>query len=538
MQPIDRCTHDLAKPDSPPLLLRKVRVLAALSIASLLLLANTACSAPKDIPVPLRKLSQAELSLRLSQDTASATRCRDGLRGVLDFLEGQTNLFPVAKLPDGRFLPREEKEVLWPAWKRFLDYLVALDALREPHDDFWRLRAPSRDTSFQIQQAAFLAQYRHAMEFIEHAENNREMDKLLNDPVPELGLSANTYDHLKARFLHIARASEFAAGRAWAKGVRSPAPAALQKGLGEDATYIWNIGRGHGEQMTVANGLSILKKKTLAAGFPIQAGVSEWMGDTKVHRQGRSLVSAAQIQGLAGKLEPGDLLLERREWYLSNIGLPGYWPHAALYVGTTEERQTYFNTPEVRSWLRARGESSGDLEAFLRAHYPTAYTNSSITLEHGHRPRVLEAMSEGVVFTTLEHSAACDSLAVLRPRLPRAEKAAALLRAFHLAGRPYDYDFDFSTDAAIVCSELVYKAYEPATGITGLRFELPEVLGRKVLSPNDMVRIFDQEQGTAQQQMELVLFLDGHERLQTAPPATMDEFRQSWRRPKWHIFTQ
>ncbi len=73
-------------------------------------------------------------------------------------------------------------------------------------------------------------------------------------------------------------------------------------------------------------------------------------------------------------------------------------------------------------------------------------------------------MSEGVIFTTLEHSADCDSLAALRPRLPRREKAQAILRAFHYAGRPYDFNFDFGTDAELVCTELIYKAYEPAGG--------------------------------------------------------------------------
>ncbi len=36
-------------------------------------------------------------------------------------------------------------------------------------------------------------------------------------------------------------------------------------------------------------------------------------------------------------MEPGDIIVARQNWYLSNIGLPGFWPHAELYVGTPEE---------------------------------------------------------------------------------------------------------------------------------------------------------------------------------------------------------
>jgi hypothetical protein len=270
----------------------------------------------------------------------------------------------------------------------------------------------------------------------------------------------------------------------------------------------------------------------------VQTGVAEWMGDTKVYRLDKSLVSEAQIRSLPARLQPGDILLERREWYLSNIGLPGYWPHAALYAGTPAERRAFFNDADTIAWVRQSGESSGDFETLLKSRYPVAYTNCIQPQEHDHLPRVLEAMSEGVVFTTLEHSAATDALAVLRPRLSRREKAVALLTAFHYAGRPYDFNFDFSTDAALVCSELIFKAYEPATGKKGLSIPLGEVLGRKVTSANDYVALYDRQCGTPDQQMDLVLFLDGHEREKLAVEATEAEFRQSWKRPKWHILTQ
>jgi hypothetical protein len=147
-------------------------------------------------------------------------------------------------------------------------------------------------------------------------------------------------------------------------------------------------------------------------------------------------------------------------------------------------------------------------------------------------------MSEGVVFTTLEHSAGCDSLAVLRPRLPKTDRAQALARALHYAGRPYDFDFDFATDARLVCTELVYKSYEPAAGMIGLKFPLVEMLGRKVTPANELVKQFDVQYGTADQQYDLILFLDGQERKGRAVEASLADFRASWQRPKWHVLVQ
>lgn len=152
--------------------------------------------------------------------------------------------------------------------------------------------------------------------------------------------------------------------------------------------------------------------------------------------------------------------------------------------------------------------------------------------------RVIEAISEGVSFTTLEHSADCDSLVVLRPKSVKPEKAQALLRAFHYAGRPYDFNFDFATDSELVCTELVCKSYEPAAGFQGLTFPLTEMLGRKVTPANDFVKQFDAQCGTPEQQFDLVIFLDGQERRRNAVEASLAEFRESWKRPKWHVLVE
>jgi hypothetical protein len=312
----------------------------------------------------------------------------------------------------------------------------------------------------------------------------------------------------------------------------------LNHGILEDQNTIWRYGRGAGIKQTVKNGMRIIKDAGFKAFFPVQKGISEWMGDVRILRKNQSLISEQQINHIQPRLEPGDVLLERREWYLSNVGLPGYWPHAALYIGTPERRKHYFNTPEIISWLNQQGISDGNFESLLQQRYPEAYAESLKTQEKNHQVRVIEAISEGVVFTSIEHSASSDSLAVLRPRLKRIDKAKAILQAFHYHGRPYDFNFDFLTDNELVCTELVYKAYESNRDKHGLTLPIVNILGRKATPANLFVKQFDKHFDTERQQFDLVLFFDGQEKSKTAIKSDIKSFRKSWKRPKWHILTQ
>ena len=459
----------------------------------------------------------ADREARTASDLRAVRVYREGLQATWQYVDAHPELFPTTKVKEQRMLTREQREQVWTTWKTLLDYVVALDAIGKSNLDCWRLPAPTRHRAFQAGYAAFLAQYRFVTDFVQRAGNDPGLDVLLNEEVPEIGLPKKTYATLRDRFLNVARGTEFAALDAAYKSLADNTPTEVRRGLEEDRQAIWKLGRGKGELMTVRNGFDFVRRAGFTVYFPVQAGVSEWMGDTKVARQDRSLITADQIAALPARLEPGDILLERREWYLSNVGLPGFWPHAALYVGTADERRRHFGDG-IEARLRETGK---------------AYELSGQAQEHGHVPRVLEAMSEGVVFTTIEHSAACDSLAVLRPRLTKEQKAAALVRAFRYQGRPYDFNFDFRTDAALVCTELVYKGYEGA-----LKFGLVEMLGRPVLPANEMVKQFDASHGTNGQQFDLVLFLDGHEGRGRAETADETTFRESCRRPKWHIVTQ
>lgn len=455
-------------------------------------------------------------------------RVRGGLAASLAAL-GDPGAAATRELPG-----REERERVWAIWSRFLDGAIALEQIERGHRDFFRRPEAERPARFAPFYAAFLARHRFALEFIDRAERGgATWQRLLNQPVPELGLPAGTYDRIKFHTLNVTRRSRFhafnvLAGRLLGDPHPLP-PAAL-----EDRDWLRRAGRSREPSLTMANAWNVVRSTGFKAWFPVQAKVSEWMGDTRVWRPGRSLISPAQIAALPARLQPGDVLLERREWYVSNVGLPGWWSHAVLYVGTREERAAFFADPAVAAWVRDEGIADGDFEALLAAREPAAAAAAHGT-EGGHPVRAFEAISEGVVFTSLEHTAAADALAVLRPRLDKLAVAKALLRAFHYRGRPYDFDFDFRTDDALVCTELVYKAYEPGPGRPGLELPLGEVAGRPVIPANDLAKLFDAQAGSPTRQFDWVLFLDGRERERDALERSEAEFRASVRRPKWHI---
>jgi hypothetical protein len=283
-----------------------------------------------------------------------------------------------------------------------------------------------------------------------------------------------------------------------------------------------------GARLVFGGALELLRGVAKWAFFPIQAEVAEWMGDTRIGREG-ALISNEQIAEAAGRCRPGDVIVERRNWYLSNIGLPGFWPHAALWLGTPRDLTA------LEADAAVAAAYPGGFVARLRTRFPAAIQQLGEPDETGHARVVLEAISEGVVLTSAEHSLAADYAAALRPRTTPLEIARAIERALEYFGRPYDFDFDFVTDSALVCSELVFKAWEPRAGVKGLRFELEEILGRPTLPPNTMIAQFDREHGTADQQLDFVWFLDGSEKGKNARFAELAELRASHRRPKWDI---
>jgi hypothetical protein len=228
---------------------------------------------------------------------------------------------------------------------------------------------------------------------------------------------------------------------------------------------------------------------TKGAVYKVSSFVSTWIGDTKVRqpRDGKALITPQLVKETRPKLQPGDVLLERRNWFLSNAFLPGFWPHAALFVGSSNDL--------VQLGL--------DKDPRVQRHWKEFLARD----EKHHEHLVIESISEGVVFTSIEHSVGeADSVAVLRPRLTREQKREAIARAFSHAGKPYDFDFDFFSTDKLVCTELVFRAYDGE-----IKFPLVKIMGTTTMPAMELVRKYAGERGTAAAQFEFIAFIDGDE---------------------------
>jgi hypothetical protein len=170
--------------------------------------------------------------------------------------------------------------------------------------------------------------------------------------------------------------------------------------------------------------------------------------------------------GLAEVLQPGDLLVVRKEFALTNYFLPGYWPHAALYMGTADK-------------LESLGIS--DIDSIQK---PWSQISASRDSE---KPLVvLESMKDGVHLRSLDSPYRCDSIVVLRFSCQPAEMGDALSRALQHVGKPYDFSFDFRRSDQLVCTEVAYRGFE---GVGGIQFPLVQRAGRPTLSGSDLIEL-------------------------------------------------
>ncbi len=183
-----------------------------------------------------------------------------------------------------------------------------------------------------------------------------------------------------------------------------------------------------------------------------------WAGDTRITYNNSYPISNRQLSIVHQQLQPGDIILTRRNGFISNLFIPGYWTHSALYIG-----------PDAEEYIK-------------------------------NDPCVIEAISEGITLRTLEESLQANAFIIFRPIVPKEDINVAIENAFSQIGKPYDYDFDFSTHDKLSCTELIYRSYEHAQIII-----VHDLFGRLFTTPNDIIEDYNNQKGFKNQKLKFVL---------------------------------
>ena len=403
---------------------------------------------------------------------------RDIVAGVerLEALLDHTSVIAAATQRN-YFLPDEDDRVRQTVLA-YRNYRLAAYDIVFRYLDFARIADESlRMRSFLLAYAAALVLYAKSLKIIQVVERQPLLRAKVNEPDSKFELQAGFFDDILVGYSSLANYRALArADRIWRQARRS----AIVRRLGTDGDWhaVCTIIRRN--RLVVRKRLFDVLRHRLCHDWR-----AFWRTAWRPAQRTRNTVQALLVARFAGvhvvlnpvhvltqeslaalrlRLQPGDVLLCRAEGKLTAALLPGFWSHAAIYLG-----------------------SRAQLEALnVHAQPHAAKRWEELPEDAGPLGCVIEGVAPRVRICRLETCLSADHLVVLRPGVSREDLAAALGEAFGHLGKPYDFEFDFGLTHRVVCTELVYRCYHRRGQI-----ELPLVkrLGRFTLTGDDIVHL-------------------------------------------------
>lgn len=472
---------------------------------------------------PLVHMSEADLKSTTQNDLIGIRVLHERMDSHLTWIEKNRLLEKQVSS-----LSASDKGAIAESWSQFLSASLELEILKQLYRGFHHIdyvaRPEQHAETFLIAFSAFVTQYHAALRIVNMTEGNDFMITFLDEARDELGVPSGSFSATAHQLTRPDTLLRLNAGSIYLKLVHKDLENQEELLVLLESTIKDVYKRlGTNPEIFIEKPLELFEKRAFSVWLPFQREVAVQMSNIRATKR-PYFITEEIISPFKDRFRPGDIMLERRSWHMTNAGIPGFWPHAAFYIGTLEQMDRFFEgLPDLK------GAAASDV---IAARFPEAYKQMRRETSEGWSYCIVEAIKPGVELTAVEQSANADYLAVLRPRVSRAAKFKAVLNAIGWLGLPYDYNFNFATDSAFVCSEVVYKAYLDTEG-----FSIRPIVssGRLLLPPNAFAKKFSVEYGTPEQELDLVLFLDGDEKNQTVTERNAEAFGKTWSRPKWEL---
>ncbi|MFT5302251.1 MAG: hypothetical protein ACI87E_002871 [Mariniblastus sp.] len=371
-------------------------------------------------------------------------------------------------LERGYFLPDEDDQIR----RLFSSYLTTraalqsvLEDLREPVLEEFKRSSPQTPEAFLIAFCTACMLVRTARHMVDNFRSNKTIWRKLDEAEPRYGIPRGQFTKIFRSVTSAPNIMRFMEGiKYYQKHKRvvdalesNPTLQPVIKLLRQEEPFVESSFNYYARQIAKYRWHSLLRrprsgfKKVTFGLFQISGSlVSELRMKWK-----RKRVTPGVQRKLARLLEPGDVIITRHDDAASNLFLPGFWPHGALYIGTEEQRKQL--DPTGATWQR------------IECAPPNC---------------VLEARKDGVLFRPLHDTLAVDSCVVIRPKLKPEDIRDAIAQAMTHHGKSYDFEFDFRRTDKLVCTEVIYRAYH---GIADIAFELKARTGRVCLSAEDLL---------------------------------------------------
>ncbi|MBW8015130.1 MAG: hypothetical protein FVQ82_03015 [Planctomycetes bacterium] len=494
-------------------------------------------------PSPLTSLTRAQFNEVFEVDLDNYQRYDAAIEEYIVLLEEYSVNFGDDK---NRLLSADEEKRFRDIWIGLYNYAIAMDQIRLFYEDWYRFdpspaEASYHHRSFMLTFAAELSLYEKSTRFIMLVVEYPNVVKFLDTPHTQNHLAADSFSRFRRQFQGARDSSRVLAGKhyfTWMnKGLKGK-EVAMETGC----RWLWNKVKQEvaiiDDQpqvalatLTVKSDLEIFKKAVSNAWYPAQKKVALLMANTRIRRGSEYLITPAQQEEMDKALLPGDIMISRKNWHVTNAGLPGFWPHAILYIGAEDKFNRFFDDAAVDQLVSSLASRELSLGEYLAERYPIRWKKYTRGADSG-KYRVIESCKYGVILNSFK-AAFGDYMAAIRPRLDKKAKAQAIIEAFGHLDKPYDYNFDFATDNALVCTELVWRSYRPAKGKKGLVIDLIDMAGRKTLPANEIIKCYAENKGTKKSQFDFVYFIDAIEKKSKTFVADEKALLKSYKRGKW-----